>query len=82
MASRRTSVAGREQGRVVPAGPARRVSVTDPFLEKLEELVDRSKGKIRADVAHDGSLCATGWNCRPVVPGEWLLAGGPLWRAR
>ena len=27
--------------------------MTDPFLAKLEELVDRSKGKIRADVAHD-----------------------------
>jgi len=46
-------VAGREQGRAVPGGPARRASVTDPFLAKLEELVDRSKGKIRADVAHD-----------------------------
>jgi Mu transposase, C-terminal domain len=46
-------VAGREQGRAVPAGPARRASVTDPFLAKLEELAGRSKGKIRADVAHD-----------------------------
>jgi hypothetical protein len=46
-------VAGREQGRPVPSGPARRAGVTDPFLEKLEELVDRSKGKIRADVAHE-----------------------------
>src|SRR5216684_3963994 len=33
-------VAAREQGRAVPAGPARRASVTDPFLAKLEELAD------------------------------------------
>ena len=32
-----------------PGGPG----VIDPFLEKLEELVERSHGKIRADVAHD-----------------------------
>jgi hypothetical protein len=46
-------VAEREQGRPVPDAPARRAGVTGPFLEKLEELVDRSKGKIRADVAHE-----------------------------
>jgi hypothetical protein len=34
-------------GRVAP-----RPSVIDGFTPKLEELVDRSKGKIRADVAH------------------------------
>lgn len=31
----------------------RRPRGVDPFLAKLEELVDRSQGKIRADVAHD-----------------------------
>src|SRR5712691_11436167 len=46
-------VGGREQGRPVPSGPARRAGVTGPFLEKLEELVGRSRGKIRADVAHE-----------------------------
>ena len=46
-------VAEREQGRPVPDAPARRAGVTGPFLEKLEELVDRSQGKIRADVAHE-----------------------------
>ena len=45
-------VAGRERGRA-PGAPARRPGVIDPFLPKLEELVDRSRGKIRADVAHD-----------------------------
>ena len=32
---------------------ARRPRLIDPFLEKVEELVDRSHGKIRADVVHD-----------------------------
>jgi hypothetical protein len=45
-------VAGREQGQAVPGGPARRPGVIDEFLPKLEELVERSKGKIRADKAH------------------------------
>ena len=35
-------VAEREQGRVVPACPARRAGVIDEFLPKLEELVERS----------------------------------------
>jgi hypothetical protein len=46
-------VGAREEGRLTPGAAARRVSVTDPFLEKLEELVERSKGKIRADKAHE-----------------------------
>src|SRR5688572_12360267 len=39
---------------------AARPSVADAFLEKVEELVDRSKGKIRADVVHD-KLRASGF---------------------
>jgi hypothetical protein len=45
-------VAGREAGRALGAA-ARRPGLIDEFLPKLEELVDRSKGKIRADKAHD-----------------------------
>lgn len=45
-------VAEREKGRA-PGSGARRPGVIDGFLPKLEELVDRSKGKIRADVAHE-----------------------------
>ena len=45
-------VAARERGRAVAGGPARRPGVIDEFLPKLEELVERSKGKIRADKAH------------------------------
>src|ERR1700745_2848118 len=46
-------VAERERGRVVPAGPARPAGVIDECLPKLEELVERSKGKIRADKAQE-----------------------------
>ena len=30
-----------------------RPKLIDPFLEKVEEWVDRSEGKVRADIAHD-----------------------------
>jgi hypothetical protein len=45
-------VTERERGRA-PGAAARRAGVIDEFLPKLEELVDRSKGKIRADKAHE-----------------------------
>jgi len=52
-------VAERERG-APPGAPPRRPGVIDPFLPKLEELVDRSKGKVRADVAHD-KIAAMGY---------------------
>src|SRR5579863_6301206 len=36
-----------------PFERARRGQLIDPFLNKLEELVEDSKGKVRADVVHD-----------------------------
>ena len=36
-----------------PLRRTRRARLIDPYLEKVEELVERSRGKIRADVAHD-----------------------------
>ncbi len=53
------SPSGSGAGRFRP-GLARRAGVTGPFLAKLEELVDRSKGKIRADVAHE-TITAMGY---------------------
>lgn len=35
-----------------PYGPPKRSSLIEPYLEKIEELVERSEGKIRADVTH------------------------------
>ena len=39
-----------------PFGQPRRARLVDPYLEKIEELVDRSRGKVRADVVHDRLL--------------------------
>ena len=48
-------VAARNAGRAVGT-PARRPRVTDPFLDKIEEWVEASKGRIRADRAHEKLL--------------------------
>lgn len=44
-------VAIRDEGRD-PTATARRPRSIDPFMGKIEELVDKSQGKIRADVVH------------------------------
>ena len=49
----------RDSGGLV-ARPALRDQLIDPFKEKLEESVDQSNGKVRADVAHD-KLVALGY---------------------
>ena len=41
-------VAERERGRALPGGLARRPGVIGEFLPKLEELVERSKGRLHA----------------------------------
>ena len=52
-------VAAREGG-VLSDRPAARPQLIDEFLPKIEEWIDRSKGKLRADVAHD-KLAALGY---------------------
>ena len=42
------------------AGPVRRERLLDGFLPKIEEWVDRSQGKVRADVCHE-KLVALGY---------------------
>jgi transposase len=42
----------RDLGRPVTE-PAPRLKLIDPFLEKIEEWVERSKGKVRADKVHE-----------------------------
>ena len=44
-------VAERDKGRD-PAAPVRRARALDPFADKIEEWVERSRGLIRADAAH------------------------------
>jgi transposase len=44
-----------------PLESAPRAKLIDPFLEKIEELVDRSHGKVRADVVHDDHVVPMGF---------------------
>jgi transposase len=44
-----------------PVEPAPRAKLIDPFLEKIEELVERSHGKVRADVVHDDHVVPMGF---------------------
>jgi hypothetical protein len=53
-------VAARERGELTPGRAERREMLVDPYLDKIEEWVERSWGKIRADVAHD-KLVALGY---------------------
>jgi hypothetical protein len=46
-------VALRDAGELPDEGPQRRDRLIDPFLPKVEEWVERSDGKIRADVAFE-----------------------------
>ena len=65
-----------------PLAKACRPRLIDAFMPKVEELVDRSKGKIRADVAHR-KLAAMGYRGserstrRAVARGEAGLARRP-----
>jgi len=49
----------RDAGRPVLERPARAKAI-DPFLDKVEEWVERSEGKVRADVSHE-KLVAMGY---------------------
>jgi transposase len=52
-------VTQRDRGLPV-TGPARRARLIDPYLAKVEEWVDRSSGRVRADVVHE-RLVAVGF---------------------
>jgi len=52
-------VAARDAG-ALSARPALRVQLIDSYVDKLEEWIERSKGKLRADIAHD-KLVALGY---------------------
>lgn len=45
-------VAARDAGSLT-AGPAARDHLIDPFLAKIEEWVERSRGKVRGDIVHE-----------------------------
>jgi transposase len=53
-------VAARERGELTPERPKPREMLVDPYREKLEEWAERSRGRVRADVAHE-KLFALGY---------------------
>jgi transposase len=60
--------------------PPRRPLQIDPFLAKVEELVERSAGKIRADVVHD-RLVAMGYVGSPRSTRRAVAELKAAWRA-
>lgn len=58
----------------------RRPRVIDPFLEKIEELVDRSKAEIRADVVHD-RIVAMGFDGDGRTTRRAVAEAKEAWRA-
>jgi hypothetical protein len=53
-------VRARAEGRLTPRRADQRPMLIDAFLPKLEEWVEHSRGRIRADVVHD-KLAALGY---------------------
>lgn len=51
----------RRDASVVVGEPPRRQRIIDPYLEKVEELVERARGDIRADVVHREHLVPVGF---------------------
>ena len=68
-----------EAGRLT-ADPATRAMVVDPYRAKLEEWVERSRGKLRADVAHD-KLVALGYQGSERTTRRAVAAAKWAWRA-
>jgi transposase len=70
-----------------PTRPPRRPREIDPYLPKVEELVERSGGKIRADVVHD-RLVAMGYDGSPrstrrtvaELKAAWMAGHGRVYR--
>ena len=62
------------------AGPAVRPKLIDPFLDKIEEWVDRSEGKVRADVVHE-RLVAMGFTGNERTTRRAVAAARARWRA-
>lgn len=63
-----------------PFRRTRRARLIDPYLEKVEELVEDSRGKIRADVVHD-RLRAMGFGGTERTTRRAVAAAKTAWRA-
>ena len=70
-------VAERDAGRDVGARERRRM--IDPFLSKIEELVEASQGRIRADVVHE-KLTAMGFSGTARITGRAVAEAKTAYR--
>jgi transposase len=75
----RRYVALRDAGRD-PAVPVRRERALDGHLEKIEELVERSRGRIRADVVHE-RLVALGFQGSERTTRRAVAEARAAWKA-
>ena len=75
----RRYVAKRDAGEPVN-GPVARPRLIDPFLPKIEELVDSSQGAVRADVLHE-RLVAMGFTGDERTTRRAVAAVKAAWRA-
>ena len=75
----RRAVERRDRGLAV-TGPGRRVRLIDPFAEKVEEWVDRSRGHVRADVVHE-RLVAVGFEGDERTTRRAVAEAKACWRA-
>ena len=72
-------VAGARAGGRDAGGRARRRPAVGEFAAKIDELVERSHGRIRADVAH-GKLVALGYQGSPRTTRRWVAESKRRWR--
>lgn len=72
-------VALRDAGRCPDERPRRPMAI-DPLLDKVEEWVERSRGRIRADVVHD-KLVAMGFTGSERTTRRAVAAAKRAWRA-
>jgi len=76
----RRDVAARDAGLdPTSLGTGERGSLSDPFIEKIEEWVDRSQGRVRADVVHD-KLLALGYQGSPRTTRRVVRVVKDSWR--
>jgi hypothetical protein len=70
-----------EAGGVLPAAGRKRPAMEQLFAAKIDELVDRSHGQIRADAAHD-KLVALGYLGSERTTRRWVAESKRRWRRR
>jgi transposase len=71
----------RELAGGMPAVERKRPAMEEVFQAKIDELVDRSSGRIRADVAH-GRLVAIGYQGSSRTTRRWVADSKRRWRQR